>query len=108
MTNRPRLAGLNTGQGGPVGDGLTWATVIFELFPFRVLDGRHRILPKRIVGILLPNLKKPAWAGRQAIPATVAPVRIDADKKITGAVLIAVLGDHSNLPLPGVKVMEVG
>ena len=92
MRDRSGLACLNAGKGRHVRGGLAETALIFQLL---LLVGSHhgnRFIPHGIIGIFINYLKDIRRACGDAITATIAFVRINGNEKITGGILMSVIG----------------
>ena len=76
---------------------LARGTGVLELLAVLFANHGHRLIAKRIVGVLADD-KHLVGAGGYTISATVTFVGINSDEEVAGAVLVAVVRDHATYP----------
>src|SRR3990167_5458383 len=93
MVNGSRRAYSHARQRSAAACRLAGGAAVLYLFPFLFPDGCNCFFRQRIV-FVGSQFQEPWGADRDTVATAITLIRVDADKKFAGAVLIAVIGDH--------------
>ena len=103
MGNGLHLTTSYTGQRRPIQSRLAGTAGVFDLFSFRFFYEGNRYFPERVIGIFIPNFKEVSRAGRDAVPATVTSIRIDAYEKLSRTVIVSEIGNQKKNLVAGYR-----